>query len=333
MQQAMARMVEAAFDLGPERTIRTVITGPIYHSAPNYYALVAAIHAELMILQPRFDAEQLLQIIGQYRITHLHMVPTMFVRLLKLPDEVRRKYDLTSLRCVAYGAAPCPIDIQRRMIEWWGPVIREYYGGTETGVVVTHDFEEALRKPGTVGRTIEGATVRVYDPEGHQLPPGEVGETFLRVGQFPDFTYHGLDERRREVERDGLISCGDVGYLDEDGYLFLCDRARDMVISGGVNIYPAEIEGILVTMEGVQDCAVFGIPDDEFGEVLYAYIQPQEEAELNADSVRAFVRQHLARYKVPKVIEFVAALPREDSGKIFKRKLRAPYWERVGRQI
>jgi long-chain acyl-CoA synthetase len=333
MQQAMARMVEAAFDLGPDRTIRTVITGPVYHSAPNYYALVAVTHAELVVLQPRFDAEQLLQMIEQYRITHLHMVPTMFVRLLKLPEGVRRKYDLTSLRCVAHGAAPCSVDVKRQMIEWWGPVIREYYGGTETGVVVTHNSEEALRRLGTVGRAIEGAIVRVYDAEGHQLAPDEVGEIFLRVSQFPDFTYHGMDERRREVERDGLISCGDIGYLDEDGYLFLCDRARDMVISGGVNIYPAEIEGILVTMPGVQDCAVFGIPDDEFGEALCACIQPQGGAELTVDDVRDFVRRHLARYKVPNVIEFVAALPREDSGKIFKRKLRAPYWEKAGRQI
>lgn len=333
MQQAMGRMVQAAFDLGPDRTIRTVITGPIYHSAPNFYALVAATHAELVVLQPRFDAEQLLQMIEQYQITHLHMVPTMFVRLLKLPAEVRGKYDLTSLLCVAHGAAPCPIDVKRRMIEWWGPVIREYYGGTETGVVVTHTSEEALRKPGTVGRAIEGAILRVYDPDGQQLAPGEIGEIFLRVGEFPDFTYHGLDERRREVERDGLISCGDVGYLDADGYLFLCDRARDMVISGGTNIYPAEIEGVLVSMPGVQDCAVFGIPDDEFGEALCAYIQPEEGAELTADGVGAFVRRHLARYKVPKVIEFVDTLPREDSGKIFKRKLRAPYWEKAGRQI
>ena len=201
------------------------------------------------------------------------------------------------------------------------------------GVVVLHSSDEALRKPGTVGRPVRNALVRIYDAEGRVLAPGEVGEIFMRLGDFPDFTYHGMDDKRIEVERDGLITCGDIGYFDQDGYLFLCDRARDMVISGGVNIYPAEIEGVLVTMPGVRDCAVFGIPDDEYGEALCAYIQPQDETELTNGDVRAFLRQHLASYKVPKVIEFVAALPREDSGKIFKRKLRAPYWESAGRQI
>jgi long-chain acyl-CoA synthetase len=333
MQQVMAKMAEDAFDLGPDRVIRTVITGPIYHAAPNYYALVAANRAELMILQPRFDPEELLHLIEQHRITHLHTVPTMFIRLLKLPESIRQKYNLKSLRCVAHGAAPCPIAVKREMIEWWGPVIREYYGGTETGVVVLHASEEALRKPGTVGRPATDAIIRICDADGRVLGPGEVGEIFMRLNNFPDFTYHGNDEKRREVERDGLITCGDVGYLDQEGYLFLCDRVRDMIISGGVNIYPAEIECVLVTMPSVRDCAVFGIPDEEFGEAVCAYIQPQDGAEPTEEDVRSFLRQHLAGYKIPKLIKFVASLPREDSGKIFKRKLRAPYWENAGRQI
>jgi long-chain acyl-CoA synthetase len=333
MQAALTAMVSRIFDIRPGEGIRTVVTGPVYHSAPNLYALSAARDGGLVILQPRFDAEDLLRQVERHRITHLHMVPTMFVRLLKLPSEVRRRYDLSSLRFVTHAAAPCPPDVKRQMIEWWGPVINEYYGGTETGGAVFHTSAEALRKPGTVGRPIDGAVVKIFDAAGKELGPGEIGEVYLRIGGFPDFTYHGMDDKRHEVERAGLITCGDVGYLDADGYLFLCDRVRDMVISGGVNIYPAEIEAVLIGMPGVQDCAVFGIPDDEYGEQLAAYVQPQEGAAVTADAVRAWLRERTAGYKVPKLVKFEDSLPREDSGKIFKRKLRAPYWEKAGRQI
>jgi long-chain acyl-CoA synthetase len=333
MQQVMARMVSTIFDIRPGEGIRTVITGPVYHSAPNLFALSAARDGGLVILQPRFDAEELLRLVERHRITHLHMVPTMFVRLLKLPDDVRRKFDPSSLRFVTHAAAPCAPAVKRQMIEWWGPIINEYYGGTETGGVVFHTSAEALARPGTVGKAIDGAIIRILDIAGSELGPGEVGEVFVRLGGFPDFTYNGMPERRREIERNGLITCGDVGYLDKDGYLFLCDRVRDMVISGGVNIYPAEIESVLITMPGVKDCAIFGIPDDEFGETLCACIEPQDGVAISADDVRSFLRRHVAGYKVPKLIEFHAGLPREDSGKIFKRKLRAPYWEHAGRQI
>src|SRR5262245_57424338 len=333
MQATMVAMVSLIFDIRPGEGIRTVITGPVYHSAPNLYALFAARDGGLVVLQPRFDAEDLLRQVERHRITHLHMVPTMFVRLLKLPLEVRRRYDLSSLRFVTHAAAPCPPDVKRQMIEWWGPVINEYYGGTETGGAVFHTSAEALRKPGTVGRPIDGAVVKIFDAAGRELGPGEIGEVYIRIGGFPDFTYHGMDEKRREVERAGLITCGDVGYVDSDGYLFLCDRVRDMVISGGANIYPAEIEAVLIAMPGVQDCAVFGIPDEEYGESLAACVELQEGATLTADAVRAWLRERIAAYKVPKLVRFERGLPREDSGKIFKRKLRAPYWEKVGRQI
>jgi long-chain acyl-CoA synthetase len=333
MQQAMARMVSRIFDIRPGEGIRTVVTGPVYHSAPNVYALSAARDGGLVILQPRFDAEDLLRLIEQHRISHLHMVPTMFVRLLKLPERVRRGYDLSSLKFVVHAAAPCSPAVKQQMIDWWGPVINEYYGGTETGGVVFHTATEALRKPGTVGRPIDGAVVRILDAAGRELGANEIGEVFARIRGYPDFTYNGMDDKRREVERDGLITCGDMGYLDEDGYLFLCDRVRDMVISGGVNIYPAEIESVLITMPGVKDCAVFGIPDDDYGEQLCAYVASQEDEPISAEDVKAFLRRHIAGYKIPKLIEFRAELPREDSGKIFKRKLRAPYWEDAGRQI
>jgi long-chain acyl-CoA synthetase len=326
-------MVKAIFGFSEEGDFRTAVTGPMYHAAPNAYGLYAARNGGFCILQPRFDPEGLLALIQEHRLTHLHMVPTMFVRLLKLPEGVRARYDLSSLEFVVHAAAPCPPDIKRRMIEWWGPVINEYYGATETGGVVVHTAEEALRKPGTVGRPVPGGHVRIYDDDGHVLGPREIGDVYLKIDDFPDFTYNGLDEKRQEIERDGMVTAGDVGYLDEDGYLFLCDRKKDMVISGGVNIYPAEIEGVLIDMPGVKDCAVFGIPDEEFGEALCAYIEPEPGAKPSDGEVRTYLLSRLARYKVPRVVELIGELPREDSGKIFKRKLRAPYWERAGRQI
>jgi long-chain acyl-CoA synthetase len=329
----LAEMVAVVFGIKSDGEFRTVVTGPMYHSAPNTYGLFAVKSGGLCVLQPRFDPEELLQLIERYRITHLHMVPTMFVRLLKLPEEIKQRYDLSSLQFVVHAAAPCSPEVKRRMIEWWGPVINEYYGATECGAVVFHTSEEALRKPGTVGRAILSGVVRIYDDQGNVLGPNQVGEVYLRLEGFPDFTYNRLPDKRREIERDGLVTVGDVGYLDEDGYLFLCDRKRDMVISGGVNIYPAEIEAALIAMPGIHDCAVFGIPDEEYGEALCAHIEPESGVELGADEVHRFLVSKLARYKVPKMIEFNRELPREDSGKIFKRKLRAPYWEQAGRQI
>ena len=192
---------------------------------------------------------------------------------------------------------------------------------------------DTLEKPGTVGRAVEGAELRILDDDGRILPAGDVGEIFTRFAELPDFTYHNRPDERAKVDRDGFITSGDVGYLDEDGYLFLCDRKRDMVISGGVNIYPAEIEAVLHAMPGVKDCAVFGIPDTEFGEKLMAVVEPAGAAALAADEVRAYLRSHLADYKVPKAIEIARNLPREDSGKIFKRRLRDPYWQKEGRRI
>jgi long-chain acyl-CoA synthetase len=316
----------------PPRLV-TVVTGPMYHSAPNAYGNTAVAMGAEVILQPRFDPEELLALIEQHRVTHLHMVPTMFVRLLKLPDEVKRRYDLSSLEFVVHAAAPCPPHVKRAMIEWWGPVINEYYGSTETGAVVFCTSAEWLAHPGTVGRAMPGSIVRVLREDGSDAAPGEAGDVYSRTATIADFTYHGDDAKRRGAERDGLIGVGDIGYLDEDGFLFLCDRRNHMVISGGVNIYPAEIENELLKLPGVADCAVFGIPDDEFGESLCAWIQPNPGTRLDAGSIRAELGKALARFKVPKVIEFAPELPREDSGKIFKRKLRGPYWEAAGRAI
>ena len=329
----ITELARTGFGFDPERPLRTVISGPLYHSAPNFYGLYAVRAGALAILQPRFEAEELLRLIEQHRITHLHMVPTMFVRLLRLPEAVRRRYDVSSLEFVVHGAAPCGMHVKQAMIDWWGPVIHEYYGATETGLVTLHTAEEALRKPGTVGQPLPGVAVRIYDDAGRVLPSSEIGEVYSRREGGVDFTYHGMPEKRQEIERDGFVTLGDVGYLDDDGYLFLCDRKRDMVISGGANIYPAEIETTLLMHAGVRDCAVFGIPHEEFGEELCAYVEPEPGAALDEAGVRAFLAERLADFKVPRLIRFETGLPREDSGKIMKRKLRDPYWEGTGRRI
>jgi len=219
------------------------------------------------------------------------------------------------------------------MIDWWGPVIGEYYGATETGIVIFNDSRQALAKPGTVGTPIRGGEVRIRGDDGNEVGVGEIGEIYLRIASYPDFTYHGKDDKRREIGWNDLVTVGDMGYLDEDGYLFLCDRKNDMVISGGVNIYPAEIEAALGSLAGVHDCAVFGIPHEDFGEELCAYVEPEAGAKLSAQAVRQHLGEHVAAFKIPKIIEFRSNLPREDSGKIFKRRLRDPYWQDTGRNI
>jgi long-chain acyl-CoA synthetase len=319
--------------MGLKPGVRTCVPGPLYHSAPNAFAMRAGRVGEVMVLMPRFEPADLLDIIGRERIDTMFMVPTMLIRLLKLPKDVRQKADVSSLRHIIIAAAPCPPEVKRAMIEWWGPVIYEFYGSTESSAVTLADSADALAKPGTVGRAVQGAEIRILDDQGRILPTGEIGEVYTRWSELPDFTYHNKPDQRQAIDRDGFITSGDVGYMDADGYLFLCDRKRDMVISGGVNIYPAEIEAVLHDMPGLKDCAVFGIPDTEFGEALMAVVEPQPGITLGAADVSAYLTQHLAGYKVPRRIEIRHDLPREDSGKIFKRRLRDPYWQEAGRKI
>lgn len=332
-QERMLAMVKACWAFSPGDAIRTVITGPVYHSAPNFYALSAVRAGGFVMLQPRFDAEELLAYIDSYKISHLHMVPTMFSRLLALPHDVRSKYDLSSLVCVAHGAAPCSAEMKKAMIDWWGPVFHEYYGGTETGGITCATSEDSLKKPGSVGRPIPGADIAILDENKKPVPTGETGEIYMWIKDFPNFTYKNKPEKRAEVEANGLVTLGDVGYLDEEGYLYLCDRVRDMVISGGVNIYPAEIEGVLHQMPEIKDCAVFGIPDSQYGESLCTHIEFEAGRTLTRGDVISFLQERLANYKVPRTIEFVDSLPREDTGKIFKRKIRDTYWQNEKRAI
>ncbi len=328
--QDIAAMFRHVYGVRPGA--RSLVAGPLYHSSPNAFMRQALAQGEVFVMQSRFDPERTLATIARYRITHAVMVPTMFVRLLKLPLDVRERYDVSSLEWVTHTAAPCPVEVKQALIDWWGPVVVETYGSTEMGTATVCTSHDWLAHPGSVGRATPGTRIGFYDEAGRALPEGEVGEIYARVSCYADFTYHGHDAKRREIERDGLISCGDVGYM-KDGFLYLCDRRSDMVISGGVNIYPAEIESALVQAPQVRDCAVFGIPDDDLGEVLMAAIELAPGAAMSEEEVQAFLAPLLAKYKIPKRITFHAALPREDSGKIFKRRLRDPYWDKAGRQI
>jgi long-chain acyl-CoA synthetase len=314
--------------------MRTLIPAPMYHTAPNVHALFAASLGVDLTLLPRFDAELFLRTVHERRIEHVQMVPTMFVRLLELPPAQRDRYDTSSLRAIVHAAAPCPAHVKRRMIDWLGPIVLEYYGATELGIVTWCDSAGWLAHPGSVGAPVEGASVRILSDTGERVDSGQVGQVYVRPPDYwPQFTYLGDEEKRRAIERDGHFTLGDIGYLDDDGYLYLTDRATDLVISGGVNIYPAEIESVLLALPGVRDVAVFGIPDEQYGEALAAHVDADPSAGLTEDRVRAHVRRELAAYKVPRVVVFDSALPREDSGKLFKRRLRDRYWSQAGRAI
>jgi long-chain acyl-CoA synthetase len=327
LQQDLGRV------LGIQPGMHALHPAPLYHSAPSSYAVQAMLHGELLVLEERFDAERALALIERHRLTHAYLVPTMYVRLLRLPGEVKRRYDLSSMRFVASTGSPCPAEVKRAMIDWWGPVFNESYAASELGYVTSITSQEALRKPGAAGRPVGQARIRILDESGRELPPGQVGMIYARQPAYPDFTYNNNPEARRKIEREGLLSLGDMGYIDDDGYLYVCDRASDMVISGGVNIYPAEIEAALAMMPGVRDCAVFGIPDEEFGEALAAAVQTEPGVCLQPADIQRYLRGKIAGYKVPRLVSFHEELPREESGKIFKRRLRAPYWEKAGRRI
>ncbi len=317
---------------GIEPGVRALVAGPLYHASPNAYGRQALPSADILVLQSKFDPEETLAAIERHGITHAVMVPTMFVRLLKLLPEIRAKYNVSTLKWVAHTGAPCSPEVKKGLMDWWGPVIYETYGGSEVGTATLATPQDALSHPGSVGVLTPGTRMAFYDKDGQLLSTGAVGEIYARVPAYADFTYLNQETKRATIERDGLISLGDIGYLKE-GHLYLCDRRSDMVISGGVNIYPAEIEMVLQQCPGVQDCAIFGIPDDEFGESLAAAVQLLPDTVLTAEQIRDYLNQRLSSYKVPRRVDFHDNLPREDSGKIFKRRLRDPFWQATGRQI
>ena len=313
---------------------RFFTAAPIYHSAPSTLSSAALVTPGVSVhLAPKFEPEAFLARIAQDRITHVYMVPTMMSRLLKLPDAVKARYDLSSVGFVVSTGSPWPHDLKVAMIDWWGPVFWESYGATEIGFMTMVSSADALARPGTAGQMQMGGTVMILDPQGNPLPPGEVGEIHARMDVFGGFDYSNDPAARAAAEKHGHFSVGDLGWLDEDGFLFITDRAKDMIISGGANIFPAEIEAVLIRAPFIRDVAVFGAPDPEFGERIVAAVEPMPGWTPDAAEVLAFLDGKLARFKQPRVVDFHEALPREDSGKIFKPRLRAPYWEGAGRKI
>ena len=300
---------------------------PLYHSAPLVFTTVAAMVGATTVSMERFDAEEFLRLVEAHRVTHTQLVPTMFIRLLKLPAEVRAHYDFSSLKTAVHGAAPCPIEVKQQMIEWWGAILVEYYAGTEGMGITACDSKDWLAHPGTVGRSL-GGPVKIVGEDGAEVPAGTVGQVYFAGG--PRFSYHN-DPVKTEAayHKEGWSSLGDVGYVDADGYLYLTDRKAYMIISGGVNIYPQEAENVLVTHPAVVDAAVFGIPNEEMGEEVKAVVQPLDIARAGPDlatELLAFCRTHLSHIKCPRTIDFAAELPRTPTGKLLKRVLRDPYW-------
>ncbi|WP_018179383.1 acyl-CoA synthetase [Jongsikchunia kroppenstedtii] len=303
---------------------------PLYHAAPLRYCGMVNSVGGTLVMMDHFDAEQALALIDEYRVTHSQWVPTMFIRMLKLPKDIRYKYDVSSMKCAIHAAAPCPAEVKRQMIEWWGPVIQEYYASTESAGATFISAAEALERPGSVGRSAMGP-IRICGDDGAELPVGETGTIYFEREEMP-FAYHndpGKTAAAQHPEHANWATTGDVGYLDDDGYLYLTDRKSFMIISGGVNIYPQEAENVLIGHPAVYDVGVIGVPDEELGEQVKACVQlePGFEAsdELAAELID-FTRERLAHYKAPKSVDFVDDLPRTPTGKLVKGKLRTRYW-------
>jgi long-chain acyl-CoA synthetase len=311
--------------------------GPAYHAAPLAFDVGAAMGAGCqLVLMDKWDSENTLRTIAEKGVTHMHLVPIMFQRLLALPDEVKSKYDVSHVKYIIHGAAPCPPEVKLAMIEWFGPIVHEYYAGSEGGAGFVIDSHEWLKKPGSVGKRPAILGSKILDEQGNECPPGVPGTIYHQLPPGGGFVYF-KDEAKTQKSRVGdFFTLGDVGYYDEDGYLFLTGRDAETIISGGVNIYPQEIDNELIKHEAVEDSATVGIPDEQWGEQVRAVIllkdgyQPSPEL---ADEILAFARATLPGFKVPKKVDFVTELPRSEAGKIQRNKVRAPYWEGRTRQI
>ena len=313
---------------GGREGMRYLSPAPLYHSAPLTFVMGVHRLGGTVYVMERFDAEAALRAIETHRITHSQWVPTMFSRMMALPDDVRLSFDLSSHTHAVHGAAPCPVQLKHRMIEWWGPIIYEYYAGTEGPGQTSVTSEEWMRKPGTVGRCLN-AVIHILDDEGNELPAGEAGTIYFESPAAAGFRYHGDAAKTASTRTaQGWATMGDIGYLDEDGYLFLTDRKAFMIISGGVNVYPQEAENALIMHPSVEDAAVFGIPDDDLGEIVHAVVQPVPgvagSPELE-NELREYLRGQLATIKCPRRIDFRAELPRLATGKLYKQQLRNEY--------
>jgi long-chain acyl-CoA synthetase len=331
----VARLTAQACAYRPE-TDRSLCTGPLYHAAPLAFNLAGPLAAGLgVVLMEKFDAEDTLRSIERSRATHTHMVATMFHRLLALPDEVKAKYDLSSLRVILHGAAPTPPHVKKAMMDWLGPILHEYYAATEGGGTFIF-ADEWLRKPGSVGKPADAGTLEIRDDEGRAVPRGSVGTVWFRAPARGRFEYW-KDAQKTQSSYDGdWFTMRDMGYQDEDGYVFLTGRTAELIISGGVNIYPAEIDAVLLMHPAVQDAAAIGVPNEEFGEEVKAVVQLAPGVTASESLARELLdhcRERLAHFKCPRTIDFDSALPRSDAGKVQRRTIRDRYWQALGRQI
>src|SRR5215469_2660920 len=299
---------------------------PLYHSAPLVWSMSLQRFGAAVVVMEHFDPEECLSLIERYRVTDAQFVPTMFTRMLRLPAEVRDRYDVSSLRVVTHAAAPCPVSIKRQMLDWWGPIIHEYYAGTEDIGNTFISAQEWLAHPGSVGRPM--TECHIVGANEEELPAGEPGVVYFAGGR--PFEYHNDPAKTASISNGkGWRTLGDIGYLDDDGYLYLTDRQAHMIISGGVNIYPQEAENVLAGHSAVADVAVIGVPDAEMGEAVKAVVQPTDPASAGpglADELIAYCRAELATYKCPRTVDFTEELPRDDNGKLYKRLLRERYW-------
>ena len=301
---------------------------PLYHAAPLRFVMTTIARGGTAVIMPRFDAEGALETIQRYGITHSQWVPTMFIRMLKLPQEVRDSYDVSTMRCAIHAAAPCPAEVKQKMIEWWGPIIFEYYASTESAGLTLVNSEESLRKPGTVGRDGFMGTVHICAPDGEELPAGETGIVYFEVAEGREpFEYYGDEQKTaesRHPQNPRWVTTGDMGWIDEDRYLFLADRTSFLIITGGVNISPQEIENALALHPDVRDVAVVGEPDEELGEIVVAYLEPEDHVGPDQDlgaQVREWLDGRLSRFKMPRRFHTISSLPRTPTGKLVKRKL------------
>lgn len=317
---AQQRLVEM-WGFGPDDV--HLVVGPVYHTMPNAYAAQHLFVGATVVLMPRFDAAECLRLIETERVTTSSMVPAHFIRILELPDAERARRDLSSVRKILHAAAPCPPDVKRRIMRVFPPgSVWEFYGATEgPGTIISPD--EWLQRPGSVGRPWPGVTVSILDDDGNAVPPGTIGTIYLSSPGGRKFAYHNDAEKTAAAFRGDRFTVGDLGWLDDAGYLFIADRRTDMVITGGVNVYPAEIEAALIAHPDVVDAAVFGIPDARWGHAVHAVVEPRRGAVLTAETVTAWCRERLADYKCPRTVEFIAELPRDPNGKVLKRHLRA----------
>jgi long-chain acyl-CoA synthetase len=314
------------FGITPGRPNVHLVTSPHYHTAVTQFATAALHMGHCLVFMDDWDSEQMLALVERHRVTNTHMVPTQFTRLLALPEATRRRYDLSSMRWLLHAAAPCPPEVKRQMLAWWGPCIYEYYAATEGGGTIATP-QDWLERPGTVGRPWPVSEIMIAGERGEECPPGVPGTVYMRM-TLPDFVYKGDPAKTAAARLRGFFTVGDIGYLDADGYLFLCGRVSDMIISGGVNIYPAEIEAEIIMHPQVVDVAVFGIPDQEWGEQVKAVIQPADGVAAGpelAASILASLNGRLARLKWPRSIDFIEQMPRDPSGKLLKRRLREQY--------